>query len=58
MLSVHHVSVCVSDLDRAKRFYGEVLGLPELLRPDLGFPGAWYRVGTNQELHLIVHPPS
>ena len=27
MLFVHHVSVCVSDLARAKRFYGEVLGL-------------------------------
>jgi glyoxylase I family protein len=58
MLYLHHVSVCVSDLGRAKQFYGEVLGLSELARPDLGFPGAWYAVGDNQELHLIVHPPS
>ena len=55
---IHHVSVCVSDLARAKQFYGEVLGLRELPRPDLGFPGAWYAVGPAQELHLIVHPPS
>jgi len=58
MLFLHHVSVCVTDLARARHFYGDVLGLPELPRPDLGFPGAWYRVGTGQELHLIVHPPS
>jgi glyoxylase I family protein len=58
MLFLHHVSVCVTDLTRARHFYGEVLGLRELARPDLGFPGAWYAVGTTQELHLIVHPPS
>ena len=58
MLVLHHVSVCVTDLARARHFYGEVIGLRELPRPDLGFPGAWYAVGTSQELHLIVHPPS
>ena len=58
MLYLHHVSVCVSDLATAKRFYGEVLALRELPRPDLGFPGAWYAVGASQELHLIVHPPA
>ncbi len=58
MLFLHHVSVCVTDLTRAKHFYGEVIGLRELPRPDLGFPGAWYAVGTTQELHLIVHLPS
>jgi catechol 2,3-dioxygenase-like lactoylglutathione lyase family enzyme len=55
---IHHVSVCVSDLERAKHFYGNVLGLAEKPRPDLGFAGAWYDVGALQELHLIVHPPS
>jgi glyoxylase I family protein len=58
MLFIHHVSVCVTDVDRSKHFYGGVLGLRELPRPDLGFPGAWYAVGDTQELHLIVHPPS
>ena len=54
----HHVSLCVSDLARAKHFYGELLGLRELPRPDLGFAGAWYAAGAGQQLHLIVHPPS
>ena len=58
MLFLHHISVCVTDLARAKHFYGHVLGLRERARPDLGFPGAWYEIGTTQELHLIVHAPS
>jgi catechol 2,3-dioxygenase-like lactoylglutathione lyase family enzyme len=54
--SIHHTAVIVTDLDRAKQFYGGVLGLRELPRPAFGFGGAWYRVGTHQELHLIVYP--
>jgi glyoxylase I family protein len=52
--SLHHVSVCVTDLPRARRFYGEVLGLPEIARPNFDFPGAWYELGDRQ-VHLIVH---
>jgi catechol 2,3-dioxygenase-like lactoylglutathione lyase family enzyme len=50
---LHHVAVSVSDLARAKQFYGGVLGLEEIPRPAFPFDGAWYRVG-NQEVHLIV----
>jgi glyoxylase I family protein len=56
--SLHHVAVCVTDIDRAKQFYGEVLGLKELPRPPFDFGGAWYALGDAQELHLIVHPPT
>jgi glyoxylase I family protein len=52
---IHHASLCVVDLARAKAFYGEVLGLEEIPRPDFPFEGAWYRAGGN-ELHLIVLP--
>lgn len=51
-----HAGVTVRDLERAKRFYGELLGLKEVYRPDLGFPGAWYAIGETQ-LHLMVPPP-
>ena len=50
----HHVSISVVYLERAKRFYQVVLGLPEIDRPPFDFPGAWYAVGDRQ-LHLIVH---
>jgi glyoxylase I family protein len=52
--TIHHVSVPVSDLDRSRAFYGDVLGLQEIDRPPFDFPGAWFAVGDGQ-LHLIVH---
>jgi len=55
--TLHHVAVTVTDLARAKQFYGDVLGLTEVQRPDFDFGGAWYQIGTTQ-LHLIVHPPT
>ncbi|TDF98632.1 VOC family protein [Paenibacillus piri] len=56
MESIHHVSLTVRDLDRAKAFYEQVLGFKEIERPPFDFAGAWYAVGTGgQQLHLIVH---
>ncbi|CAM3774430.1 VOC family protein [Marinicrinis lubricantis] len=53
---IHHVSLIVTDLERAVRFYEEVLGLQQMQRPDLGFPGVWFSIGaTGQQLHLLVH---
>ena len=49
---IHHVSINVKDVDMALRFYVELLNLELLERPDLGFPGAWIRVGE-QEIHLL-----
>jgi catechol 2,3-dioxygenase-like lactoylglutathione lyase family enzyme len=53
--TLHHVSLSVTDLARAKQFYGQVLGLQEISRPPFDFLGAWYQLGDRQ-LHLIVHP--
>jgi catechol 2,3-dioxygenase-like lactoylglutathione lyase family enzyme len=55
-LRAHHVSLCIADLARSRAFYGDVLGLAEIERPDFGFPGAWYQAGDVQ-LHLITAPP-
>jgi len=52
--SIHHVSLPVTDLEKAKTFYGDVLGLKEIERPPFDFPGAWYQIGQ-QQLHLIVY---
>ncbi len=49
---VHHVSLNVSDVEEARRFYVDVLGLEEIPRPAFPFPGAWLRSG-GQEIHLI-----
>jgi glyoxylase I family protein len=50
---IEHVAVIVSDIERAKAFYGGVLGMTEVPRPEtFDFPGAWYRNGPT-DLHLI-----
>jgi catechol 2,3-dioxygenase-like lactoylglutathione lyase family enzyme len=53
--SLNHVAVCVTDIARAKRFYGDVLGLTEIDRPPFPFGGAWYELTDGRQLHLIVH---
>ncbi|WP_312098226.1 VOC family protein [Niallia sp.] len=55
--ALHHVSLTVTDLEKAKYFYEKILCLKELKRPDFDFPGAWYQI-ENQQLHLIVYPAS
>ena len=53
---LHHVSLVVSDTARALAFYRDVLGLQvDHARPDLGFPGAWLRLGDHG-LHLLELP--
>jgi glyoxylase I family protein len=55
-LALHHVSVLVSDTERALLFYRDLLGLSlDESRPALDFPGAWLVVG-NQQIHLIGIP--
>ncbi len=49
---IHHVALCVTDVDAAIRFYTEVLGLTVLPRPDFGFPGAWLDA-AGQQVHLM-----
>ncbi|KPK46542.1 MAG: glyoxalase [Acidithiobacillales bacterium SM23_46] len=55
-LGIAHASLLVADTERALAFYRDVLGvrvLPD--RPDLGYPGAWLAIGT-QQIHLLELP--
>lgn len=50
---LNHVALLVADLDRSCEFYLRVLKLTPIPRPAFDFPGAWFRLGEHQELHLI-----
>jgi len=53
---IDHVSVLITDLDRSRRFYGEVLGLREIAKPKtFDFSVLWFDLGT-QQLHLLLKP--
>ncbi|SDO43283.1 Glyoxalase/Bleomycin resistance protein/Dioxygenase superfamily protein [Paenibacillus sp. yr247] len=52
---IHHVSLAVRDLDKAKKFYSEVLNFQEIERPPFKSKGVWYAIG-DQQLHLLEHP--
>jgi glyoxylase I family protein len=56
IISIHHVSLLVSDTRRALGFYQGILGLEvDQSRPVMDFPGAWLQVGDRQ-IHLIEMP--
>src|SRR4051812_45732216 len=50
---LNHVAIYVTDVERSVDFYSRVLKLPAMARPAFNFPGAWFRLGSTQELHLI-----
>jgi catechol 2,3-dioxygenase-like lactoylglutathione lyase family enzyme len=53
-MRLQHVGLIVSDLGRSRRFYGEALGLEEVLRPpNFTFAGTWFRFGDT-EIHLLA----
>ncbi|WP_342554727.1 VOC family protein [Paenibacillus sp. FSL R7-0652] len=52
---IHHVSLAVRDLEKAKKFYSGLLGMQEIKRPPFRSTGTWYAIGS-QQLHLLQHP--
>jgi len=56
IVALMHVSLLVADLARARDFYEGVLGLKvSPSRPEMGFSGIWYDLGTAQ-IHLLCVP--
>jgi lactoylglutathione lyase len=53
ILELNHVALHVQDVAVSCNFYGELLGFRALARPAFDFPGAWFALGPQQELHLI-----
>jgi catechol 2,3-dioxygenase-like lactoylglutathione lyase family enzyme len=51
---IDHVSVIITDVERSRRFYRDVLGLREIAKPrTFDFVVVWFDLG-NQQLHLLL----
>ncbi len=53
---IDHVSVLITNSERSRRFYRDVLGLCEIAKPKtFDFRVLWFDLG-NQQLHLLLKP--
>ena len=51
---IHHCSVLITDVERSRRFYRDVLGLTEIHKPrTFDFVVVWFDLG-GQHLHLLL----
>jgi catechol 2,3-dioxygenase-like lactoylglutathione lyase family enzyme len=51
---IDHVSVVITDVERSRRFYRDLLGLKEIRKPrTFDFVVVWFDLG-NQHLHLLL----
>jgi catechol 2,3-dioxygenase-like lactoylglutathione lyase family enzyme len=50
--AINHVTLIVEDLEKARRFYTDVLGLEELPAYAFDYPVQFYRINETQQLHI------
>lgn len=53
---INHATLVVNDLERARAFYEQELGLEPLPTFNLDFPAQFYRVNDQQQLHITEWP--
>jgi catechol 2,3-dioxygenase-like lactoylglutathione lyase family enzyme len=53
-MSICHVTLATSDLNRTRQFFASALGWRSINRPNnIAFPAAWLEAGPGMEVHLI-----
>jgi catechol 2,3-dioxygenase-like lactoylglutathione lyase family enzyme len=56
-VQIDHASVIITDLERSRRFYTDVLGLREVPPPyTFDFVVLWFAVSDDQYIHLLHKP--
>ena len=63
VLAFDHYAIYVHDLARSTEFYADVIGLERIPEPFHDDRHVWFRIGANQQLHIItprhsVAPPT
>jgi catechol 2,3-dioxygenase-like lactoylglutathione lyase family enzyme len=54
IVQIDHCSIVITDVERSRRFYRDVLGLTEIHKPrTFDFTVLWFDLG-NQHLHLLL----
>ena len=51
---LNHIALLITDLEKARQFYGKILGFQEIERPKFLTKGLWYSLGSF-ELHLMLY---
>lgn len=54
---INHIALSVTQLERSRVFYQEVLGLDTIPEPFRDGRHVWFRIGDNSHLHIIQNPP-
>ena len=44
-VKINHIAILIKDLAKARNFYGNILGLEEIQRPEYFIEGLWYKMG-------------
>ncbi len=51
---IHHMTLIIKDAEKARDFFGRVLGIPEIKKPDPNMKVVWFGCEGN-ELHLMIN---
>lgn len=52
VISLQHVNVPSTDLERSRRFYRDMLGFVETSRPPFSVNGIWLSIKPGQSIHI------
>lgn len=53
LIAFDHVTLIVASVEASRKFYVELLGMSEAIRPAFDFPGAWFQIG-NTMIHITL----
>lgn len=53
----NHVALQISDIEKSRDFYAQILDLEEIPAPAFDYPVVWFSLGNGRELHLIGRKP-
>lgn len=53
----NHVALQISDVEKSRNFYAQILDLKEIAAPNFDYPVLWFSLGNGRELHLIGRKP-